>query len=205
MPWILLLVPVLLMTINKEKTKENQFIKFILLVLLACIFSMSQTASVKDWYDAIWYPLLALLTGTSIVKIISAWPPNASRTVFAGLLLISIWPFSIIIQKNISEPETQHVKPFLDKLRNTEYKTQQLYVYNKEFNPALFYYIQQDQQNGFHSSLWNEDLSKMPENVDVLTINAKQEHELLDYFNTKKLDELDECKLFRLEGVKREK
>ncbi|MBC7383951.1 MAG: glycosyltransferase family 39 protein [Bacteroidia bacterium] len=203
MPWILFLISAFFMSFGKEKTAGHEFLKFVFLVWICCILSIARTVSVKDWYDAIWYPLMSLLTGVGISLLIKNWEITASRSVFFGLLLLSSWPLSIIIKKNIFEAETQHLKPFLNLLRQGEYKFRKIFIYEREFNPAVFYYIKQDQQNGFDSELWKYEVNNLPEGTDVLTMNQNQEEELARNFKIRKLEELNECKLFYLELKKK--
>ncbi len=198
MPWILFLFPALFVVMRKEQTKEIQLLKFIILVWFFCILSISQSKSMKDWYDAIWYPLMALITGVGIIELIKNWKINISKTVFYGLLLLSCWPLFFIINKNMFEKETQHLKPFLTSLRTEKYKTEKLFVYDYEFDCAMFFYVQEDQRKGFKSEFWQNDIHTLPNNIDVITMNWKHEEEIRNHFVVKELESMYECKLFHL-------
>ncbi|MDP1728159.1 MAG: glycosyltransferase family 39 protein [Bacteroidota bacterium] len=200
MPWILFLFPALHIVIRKEKTKEIQLLKFIILVWFFCILSISQSKTMKDWYDAIWYPLMALITAVSIIELIKKRQITLSRTIFYSLLLFSCWPLSLIIKKNMFEKETQYLKPFLTALRAEKYKTEKLFVYDQNFDCAMFFYIQEDQRKGFKSELWQNNIHTLPNNIDVITINWKHEEEIRNHFVVKEIESMQECKLFHLLG-----
>ncbi len=202
MPWIILMIPTPLLLFRKEKTRETQLFKFILLVWLGCVFTISQSISIKESYDAIWYPLMALVTGVGILELIKKWKPIYVKIIFVCLVFLSARPLYLIAQKNIFERETQHLKPLLDLHRSGPYKAKKLVVYDQDFNPALFYYMYDDQRKGYQSEIWNGNLKDMPDSIDVITLNWKHEEELRNHFNTTKTHDMIETNLFHLAGRK---
>jgi 4-amino-4-deoxy-L-arabinose transferase-like glycosyltransferase len=163
-PFILLLPFVAYKFWFEPNNKKRELLAILILAALSVwtIISFSKTKLV--WYDGSLYPLLAILIGYYL--------SHQTRLKLKSIYVIlgAIW--LSVFGLNQCEKDSFKFPDFLNKLRNENMVTEDLYIYSSNFEHPIRYYLLKDSLEG-NKSIYLNNLNQIP-NDGLLILNSKQ-------------------------------
>jgi 4-amino-4-deoxy-L-arabinose transferase-like glycosyltransferase len=196
--WIYLLPAAILFILFSPNGPKQKLGLFLVFALVGVSFTLGLSKTKLFWYDAPLYPLIAGVIGIAVALMLERSP----KIYLSSFLVIFVFPYSIVVMKNIYPEVRTHFPAFLSELRLNGQPSDSLLIINADPNFPLHFYVKQDEMNGYYSKLVhpNDEILK-PGNL-IITEKYAREVDVNIRFTLDTLQSYYECNLYKIVGLK---